>query len=49
MNMNFLTFIFLAIVFGVMDQLRDLRAQPILRRFIYSYGDTLRTSFTRLL
>jgi hypothetical protein len=32
---------------GVMDQFRDLRAHPILRRLISSCGDTLRSLFTR--
>jgi hypothetical protein len=32
---------------GVMDQFRGLRVHPILRRLISSYGDTLRTLFTR--
>jgi hypothetical protein len=32
---------------AAMDQFRDLRAYPILRRLISSCGDTLRTLFTR--
>jgi hypothetical protein len=44
---NFLTCIFLGAGLGVMDQFRDLRAHPIIRRLISSCEDTLRTLFTR--
>jgi hypothetical protein len=44
---NFLTCIFLGAGLGVMAQFRGLRAHPILRRFISSCEDTLRTLFTR--
>jgi hypothetical protein len=44
---NFLTYIFLGVGLGMMDQFCGLHTHPILHCLSSSYGDTLRTLFAR--